>query len=171
MANDLNDFIGKMKSLESRLKRSNDLSKTVADLLKTEMSKNLGSMVGIPPEKGGGNDLGSIRTTAKNQIATLTWKGDQIWYLEFGTGIVGAGRYPDGSTMAEANGYSPRPMGHSDGEFWRLPHEFDLADGTGVYSSGWKPYAPFYKTMTQVQNGSFDEEIGKTVDELIERYL
>ena len=85
-----------------------------------------------------GNYLGADPAAVNVQVGLLghdvIWRGQQIAYLEFGTGAAGASGGYFGSAMAEA-GYSPDPTK----TMWYYK---DSASGESVLSHGLMPQAP-----------------------------
>lgn len=176
MASEIAKFASKLKRLERTMNRRNAISEVIADNLLHELNTNLSRIPqGVDQfEIGGANDVGHASASGAHQTATLRWSGNQIWYLEFGTGAVGLGQYQDPIRMAEANGYTPRPW-HWDGSgvssYWRSPPEYADATGRRFLTNGWAPYAPFFNTMLVYQNGQFNSAIEKAVNELTESLL
>jgi len=85
-----------------------------------------------------GNYLGANTSAVSVQVGMpghdVIWRGQQIAYLEFGTGAAGAeGAYPGGAMNAA--GYRPDPTKKE----WAY-----LDDGTAVISHGIGPQAPMY---------------------------
>lgn len=173
MANELKAYANKLKKLEGKLKRSNDVPKVLASELENALVRNLPQFSDAWDYKiGGANGTGVVRSSAANQTASLTWSGDQIWYLEFGTGAPAVGKYPDPQTMAEAGGYAPRPSGHLFGSKWALPKdEYQTEDGKWVVSGGWQPYAPFYFTVLLYKSGKFNQPMEDALRKQLENLL
>lgn len=170
MANTIKQLVKHIASAEKRLNSSNAVANVVASELKDELLSNLPVITDLT--KGGGNDTGYVSTRVGKQTATLRWTGKGIWYLEFGTGIVGDGMYDDPERMSDANGYAPRPYDHALGQYWTLPmEEFSTADGKPVMTKGWAPYAPFYTTVLMFQSGKFSDKISSAVREQVEKIL
>lgn len=167
---DLSNFASKLRNLESRMNRSNDVAWELASELQRDLQSNL-PQLGDMYDKGAGNETGYVSAKAAKQTAILTWTGKQIWYIEFGTGTLAVGRYGDSAQMAEA-GYAPRASGHSLGVYWTLPmDEYSTSDGKPVVTKGWSPYAPFYTTQLHYRSGKFDPVIKKAVKKKLESLL
>ena len=83
---------------------------------------------------GSDNPNASVKAMAAKIGYQVIWQGEQIAYLEFGTGAAGASGGYSGSAMAEA-GYSPDPTK----EMWYYP---DNVIGDAVLSHGLMPQAP-----------------------------
>lgn len=101
---------------------------------------------------GGANTAvskGNYRVNARGKTGgyTLFWRGPQVEYLEYGTGIWGSGTYP-GDVPA---GYEYNEVGHQFGEQWIFE---DVINGKSrtVWSYGWAAYAPMYKTYLLLAN-------------------
>lgn len=173
MANELKAYANKLKKLEGKLKRSNDVPKVLASELENALVRNLPQFSGADDYAiGGANSTGVVRSAAVNQTASLIWSGDQIWYLEFGTGSPAVGKYPDPQTMAEAGGYYPRPDGHVFGSKWVLPmDEYRYSTGAPIVSRGWQPYAPFYFTVLLYKSGKFNQPMEDALRKQLENLL
>lgn len=174
MANsDLRKFIRNLSTLEGKVKRSTVPAKTLSESLKKEMLDNMTVLQTATAEKGGLNDTGRVSVKAKSNEVTLKWTGDQIFYLEFGTGIQGDGRYKDESLMA-SKGYKHRPTAswrENGGTVWTLPEEYTDSNGERIKSDGWEPYAPFYKTKQAYLRGAMKPELEQAVRELVKSKL
>lgn len=173
MANSIKQLITKLNSLEGKIKRSNDMAKAAGEAFADKLTDNVNAAAVVSdPAKGGANSTGSVlRPTVKGGVATVRWSGNQIHYLEFGTGIVGLGKYPDGAQMAEYN-YQPQPYGHRLTTWWILPSEHTTAEGRPVWTEGWVPYAPFYTTQLEARMGTLlSEPVRIALANLIERNL
>jgi len=170
MANTIKQLIKTISNAERRLNSTNAVPSVIASELKQEMLSNLPEITDLT--KGGGNDTGYVSTKVGKQTATLRWTGTGIWYIEFGTGIVGDGKYGDPERMNDANGYAPRPYDHALGQYWTLPmEEYSTADGKPVMTKGWVPYAPFYTTVLMFQQGKFSQQIARAVREQVDKIL
>lgn len=174
MANSISQLVSRLNSLDGKLRRSNDMAKAAGEAFYTELQNNINSSVATIDDfsKGAANNSGRVtQPTVKGGVATVKWSGNQIHYLEFGTGLVGSGKYPDQAQMAEY-GYEPRPTGHHAGTWWILPSQYTTAEGKPVFTQGWEPYAPFYKTQLLARNGDIlTTPVTKAVADLIERNL
>lgn len=173
MANSIKQLITRLNSLDSKLKRSNDMAKAAGEAFADKLADNVNNAASVSdPSQGGANGIGRVsRPAVKGGMATVRWSGNQIHYLEFGTGIEGDGKYPDGAQMAEY-GYQPQPYGHHAGQWWILPSKYTTAEGKPVFSKGWQPYAPFYSTQLEARNGTLlSEPVRIALNNLIERNL
>ena len=151
---DLGNFAKKLRRLETNMNRRNGIAKSLADDFADKLRDNL-PQLGDNYAKGAGNDLGYVSSTAAKQTATITWTGNQIFYIEFGTGSPAVGRYQNTPQMMDA-GYAPRATGHSLGVYWTLPmDEFSTSDGKPIVTKGWEPYAPFLTTQLAYHGGQF----------------
>ena len=97
-------------------------------------------------------NTGVTRATGKDNFARVTWTGYYVPFIEYGTGLEGYKHpYPGSSStgelaMASADlDYSPEPYGHTYDEWWVF--EAPNTPGRWVFSHGWEPMAPFFKTM------------------------
>lgn len=174
MANSIKQLISKLNTLEGKLKRSNDMAKAAGEAFSDKLAENVNATAASvsDPSQGGANDTGRVlRPTVRGGMATVRWSGNQIHYLEFGAGIEGDGKYPDGAQMAEY-GYQPQPYGHHAGQWWILPSQYTTAEGKPVFSKGWAPYAPFYTTQLEARMGTLlSEPVRIALANLIERNL
>jgi len=170
MANEFKRYANKLRNLETRLNRSNATAQVVGE----EFAQGVRDHLPVIQDyrKGSGNELGRVSSRVARQTATITWSGAGIWYIEFGTGSPAVGKYPDSAQMGEANGYEPRPNGHTLGQYWVLPmDEYSLSDGRPVITKGWAPYAPFYTTQMEYQMGKYKEPIANAAREQVENAL
>lgn len=174
MADSISGLARKLKSLDSKVKRSNDIAKAAGEAFQTKLVSNVNEAAAKANDfsSGAANSFGKVaKPTVKGGEATVRWSGNQIHYLEFGTGIEGDGKYPDASQMAEY-GYEPQPYGHHAGIWWILPSQYTTSEGKPVFSKGWVPYAPFYHTQLEARYGSLlDVPVEKALRNLIERNL
>lgn len=174
MANSIKQLITKLNSLDSKLKRSNDMAKAAGEAFADKLAENINTTVASidDPSQGSANNIGRVsRPAVKGGTATVKWSGNQIHYLEFGAGIEGDGKYPDGAQMAEY-GYQPQPYGHHAGVWWILPSKYTTSEGKPVFSKGWVPYAPFYSTQLEARMGTLlSEPVQIALANLIERNL
>lgn len=168
---ELTAFTAKLSKLESKMNRRTAIPQTIASEFADELRSNL-PVMGNDYAKGEGNDTGYVSSKAAQGKATISWTGQQIWYIEFGTGSPAVGKYPDQAQMTDAGTYAPRATGHSLGAYWTLPmEEFSDADGKPIVTKGWAPYAPFYKTQMAFKSGKFDSAVEKTVHDLVKEFL
>lgn len=174
MADSISQLTSRLKSLDGKIKRSNDMAKAAGEAFYSELQNNVNSSIGSIDDfaKGAANNIGRVnQPTVKSGVATVKWSGNQIHYLEFGTGLVGSGKYPDQAQMAEY-GYESQPTGHHAGTWWILPAQYTTSEGKPVFTQGWTPYAPFYKTQLTARYGDlFTKPITDALTDLIERNL
>lgn len=174
MANSISQLKSKLQSLDGKIKRSNDMAKAAGEAFRGELENNVNATVGAINDfaQGAANDPGRVlKPTVKSGVATVRWSGNQVHYLEFGTGLVGDGKYPDQAQMAEY-GYEPQLDGHRLGTKWVLPSRYTTSEGKPVMTQGWLPYAPFYNTQLIAKNGDlFTVPVTNALVKLIERNL
>lgn len=174
MANSIKQFITKLSSLEGKIKRSNDMAKAAGEAFSDKLTENVNATAASVSDlsKGAANKTGKVlKPTVRSGVATVKWSGNQIHYLEFGTGVEGDGKYKDPAQMAEYD-YSPQPDGHHVGQWWVLPSKYTTSEGKPVFSKGWAPYAPFYTTQVEARMGTLlSEPVRIALVNLIERNL
>lgn len=184
MASEIKQFATRLKKLPRELTRDGTIAETIGDEFCKELAKRIPS--GLDITKGGGNDEPSRVDFRKTQRSvTPFWTGNQVYYLEYGTGSPAVGKYPDSERMLESNTeygpYAPRPLGHNLGAYWRLPDLYwkqpdTLQNGNSsvvdyYVTKGWEPYAPFYLTVQQFKMGAFNKPIEQRVHEIAESKL
>lgn len=162
----------RVKNIDKNLLRTGSVTNQLRQDLLSELDAQLSTLPDTGNmEMGGANDRGVASSVSTNKTVNLRWVGEAVYYLEFGTGAPAVGAYPDASRMAEAvteyGPYAPRPDNHWNGwrrgAEWKLPEEYGHADGSPVYSSGWVPYAPFYKTIHAYESGKFKDNLEREV--------
>lgn len=136
--------LGKVRQLRDQLKT---LSRGLLDTTKVAMEQ--ATCVGVAEDVRmgigaisdvDGNYLGADTAAVSIEVGLpghdVIWRGQQIAYLEFGTGAAGASGAYGGSAMAKA-GYHPDPSK----ETWAY---IDRALNEAVISGGLGPQAPMY---------------------------
>jgi len=127
---------------EMRLDMAGEVERAVAVPLAALVRENIAGIADVD-----GNYLGSENPNASVVIEKglpghdVIWRGQQIEYLEFGTGAAGVG-YP-GPAMAMA-GYAPDPTKQR----WTYK---DAKSGEGTLSEGLRFQAPMYNAALEIR--------------------
>jgi hypothetical protein len=130
------------KALQKELNRITEpAEKELAKEVSTLLNRNLASLGGNVD----GNDVyGTISVEKQANSTLVTWRGDQISYIEFGTGQRGfIYAYPDQAFMT-ALGYTLNP----ERTFWFYT---DNAGKHSNYSHGLEAQAPMWKTAAEMR--------------------
>lgn len=85
----------------------------------------------------GGNGTAKVYVARPGSPITVSWEGQNILYIEYGTGHVGVENPYKGQKMIE--GYAPEDHG------WVFRN---------VYTEGWEPIAPFYKFRLKLRRNA-----------------
>lgn len=94
-----------------------------------------------------GNEKGTTYGTAVANMGNIEWKGDQIAYLEFGTGIVGRQNpYPSSTPVPWEYANSTYSRRHTDGHW-----SYKNANDELVRTYGIPAYAPMLKTSEELK--------------------
>lgn len=116
-----------------------------------------------------GNTTGTTSLKHITGVSEIRWSGDQILFLEFGTGVTGINDpYPD-STIMSIVSYQPEQYHGIEGnEYWTYHDEI-----TGAYEKtyGVPAYAPMYTVFLDaeriLQEGGFKAFVESKVSEII----
>lgn len=143
--------VGNIRQLISQTK---ELSRALKDDIKVDMEQAMCAAIADDVRAGiasiqdvDGNYLGGDPSAVTIEVGLpghdVIWRGEQIAYLEFGTGAKGAaGGYPRPDIMAQAN-YHPDPTK----EAWDY-----LNQGHEVTSFGGDPYAPMANASAKMRH-------------------
>jgi len=113
-----------------------DIERAMCRKMATKVQSNFAGMTDLDGNYlGGENPNASLKVEPALEGHELVWRGEQIAYLEFGTGATGAMGSYGGTAMAKA-GYHPDPTKKSWG--------YEDAKLGGQISHGIPPYAPMY---------------------------
>lgn len=168
---EIKKLINRYKALPNRVSKSNDPAKALAQAMRNDLDLQIVELPALDFAEGGANDSGYSKTKVGRQTATLSWVGDGVEYLEFGTGIEGVNMpYPNPSLMRE-HVYEPQAHGHIHDMYWILPMDYVGRDGEPVETCGWKPYKPMYNIRKNVLLGVYNPVIEHSVHDLVERWL
>ena len=80
------EIINQLNDLKDRLNKAD--SKIVSTLAKTGLETASASLAAMPDYDG--NDIGSLLIEGSGNSVRLVHKGNQVSFLEFGTGLIGA---------------------------------------------------------------------------------
>lgn len=96
-----------------------------------------------------GNQTGTTSLRHITGVSEVRWSGDQILFLEFGTGITGINNpYPDNVVMGLVS-YQPQQYhGISGNEYW---HYQDEVTGAFEKTYGVPAYAPMYTVFLDAE--------------------
>lgn len=171
---EITKFKNKLKKLPTKKSLLNELGKAAGEAFAEDLKVNIAyarASAGGDYSIGAGNEIGRVlKPKAKGGVATVTWRGDDVMFWEFGTGLMGSGLYPDQAYMS-SYGYEPVPYGHSHDEWWILPEIYWRGDNP-LGSRGWAPYAPMYNTRMDFETrDKMDQAIGKILTKTVEKNL
>lgn len=124
--------------------------------LAQEVKGNIASITDLDGNYAGGEDPESaVDIEVAYQGHEVVWRGEQIAYLEFGTGAKGAATPYKGRAMG-ATGYHPDPLK----KVWYYP---DVKSGETAKSFGLAPYAPMFAASGLMRSGVLTQKFGRPV--------
>lgn len=134
-----------------------------ADILANALRQEVNTLIFDPD----GNMTGDVSIKHVAGLSEIKWSGDQILFLEFGTGVEGIDiPYPDPSIMALV-GYEPQ-LYHGDEMYWVYK---DRVSNEYIKTFGIPAYAPMYTVFLDAENilhnGGFREKVSNLFSDVI----
>lgn len=152
-----NRIVRQMKRLakQMKVKDKDSIPAEITEKVALDTADKVRSNIATIPDIDG-NILGasgeavSVRFMGATDLR-VTWVGEQIAYLEFGTGAAGSGKYPNQASMHKFN-YSPDPTK----KIWVYDSKV-----TGNYevSHGIAPQAPMYNAGQDARTSNIAQQV------------
>lgn len=158
----VNATIKALNALKTTLtdgKFQEDIREIAASALLAELENNIAGI--YDPD---GNLTGTVSMKSVHGLTRITWAGDQVAFLEFGTGItaIEGPDYPDMAFMALVGYEWHQYHGLLQTEYWKYK-----SNGEWITSFGIPAHAPMYSVFLDAEfilrEHSFQEQVAQMI--------